>query len=300
MAWIEFVDLYGQRVWRIEMKIVVTGASGQLGYDVTKVLSQRGIEYKGLSSKDCDITDALSVEHTFEKERPDAVIHCAAYTEVDKAEDDRENCWRVNVGGTQNIALACRRYGAKMMYISTDYVFSGDGDRFYETDDPTGPKGVYGRSKLAGELAVQSTLKEYFIVRTSWAFGLYGKNFVKTMLELAEKQKTLCVVDDQIGSPTYTVDLARLLCDIICTDKFGVYHATNGGICSWADFAGEIFAMTGRDVEVRRITTEQYRARAARPLNSRLSNKKLLENGFALLPPWQDALKRYLYDLHIS
>lgn len=276
------------------MKIVVTGASGQLGYDVTGVLSKRGIEYRGLSSKECDISDPFSVERIFEEEKPDTIIHCAAYTEVDRAEDDRDNCWRINVGGTENVAKACARHGAKMMYISTDYVFSGEGDKFYETADQTGPKGIYGMSKLAGELAVQSALKDYFIVRTSWAFGLHGKNFVKTMLQLAEKQKILHVVNDQIGSPTYTADLAQLLCNIICTDKFGVYHATNSGICSWADFAEEIFTLTGKEVEVRRITTEQYHAKAARPLNSRLSNRKLLDNGFALLPSWQDALKRYL------
>lgn len=279
------------------MKIVVTGASGQLGHDVTRVLGERVIEYRGLGSKDCDITDTISVERVFEEEKPDAVIHCAAYTEVDRAEDDRDKCWQVNVAGTENVAKACKRHGAKMMYISTDYVFSGEGDSCYETDDLTGPKGFYGMSKLAGEIAVQSALENYFIVRTSWAFGLHGKNFVKTMLRLAEKQKTLQVVDDQIGSPTYTADLAQLLCNIICTDKYGVYHATNGGICSWADFAEEIFALTGKNVEVCRITTEEYHARAARPLNSRLSNRKLLDNGFSLLPDWQDALKRYLSDL---
>lgn len=276
------------------MKIVVTGASGQLGHDVTKVLYERGIEYIGLSSQDCDITDELAVQQIFEKERPDAVIHCAAYTQVDNAEDDTESCWKINVGGTQNIVRACQRYGTKMMYISTDYVFSGDGEHFHEPMDDPEPKGIYGKSKLAGELTVQSGLTDYFIIRTSWAFGLHGRNFVKTMLAIAEKQKIINVVDDQIGSPTYTADLAHLLCDIICTDKYGVYHATNEGVCSWADFAEEIFTMSRKKVKVCRITSEQYHARAMRPLNSRMSNKKLLENGFKLLPPWQDALKRFL------
>ena len=279
------------------MKIIVTGATGQLGYDVCKVLSARGIDNVGLGSKDCDITDRAAVFALFEAEKPTAVIHCAAYTKVDLAEDEPERCWAVNVDGTRNLAEACRAYNAKMLYISTDYVFAGEGEEFYAPDSPVSPKGNYGRTKLAGELAVQAMLKEYFIVRISWVFGVNGSNFVKTMLKLSETRDTLTVVCDQIGSPTYTFDLAPLLCDMIVSDKYGVYHATNEGECSWADFSRAIFAAAGKNMTVKNVTTEEYGAKAPRPANSRMSKDKLIENGFHRLPTWQDALERYLKEI---
>lgn len=276
------------------MKIIVTGATGQLGYDVCKVLQARGIDHIGLGSKDCDITCRESVFALFAREQPTAVIHCAAYTKVDLAEDETERCWAVNVDGTRNLAEACRKHHAKMLYISTDYVFAGDGEEYYTPDSLVGPKGNYGRTKLAGELAVQAMLKEYYIVRISWVFGMNGSNFVKTMLKLSETRDSLTVVCDQIGSPTYTADLAPLLCDMIASDKYGVYHATNEGACSWADFARAIFVAAGKQMTVKIVTTEEYGAKAPRPANSRMSKDKLVENGFNRLPHWQDALERYL------
>jgi dTDP-4-dehydrorhamnose reductase len=279
------------------MNIIVTGATGQLGYDVCKVLTLRGIPHVGLGSKDCDITNRESVLALFDKVQPTAVIHCAAYTKVDLAEDEPNRCWAVNADGTRNIAEVCRIYKAKMLYISTDYVFPGEGDAHYLPDAPTGPKGNYGRTKLAGELAVQSMLSEYFIVRISWVFGINGSNFVKTMLKLSETRDSLTVVCDQIGSPTYTADLAPLLCDMIASDKYGVYHATNEGECSWADFSRAIFNAAGKDMTVKDVTTAEYGAKAPRPANSRMSKDKLVENGFRRLPTWQDALARYLKEI---
>jgi len=279
------------------MKILVTGATGQLGYDVCKVLTARGIDHIGLGSKDCDITDRAQVFALFDREQPTAVIHCAAHTKVDLAEDEPERAWSINAEGTRNIAEACRKHSAKLLYISTDYVFAGEGEQFYSPDDTVGPKGVYGRTKLAGELAVQSMVKEHFIVRISWVFGINGSNFVKTMLKLSETRDTLTVVCDQFGSPTYTYDLAPLLCDMIMTDKYGIYHATNEGECSWADFSRAIFAAAGKQMTVKNVTTEEYGAKAPRPANSRMSKDKLTENGFARLPHWQDALERYLKEI---
>ena len=229
--------------------------------------------------------------------RPDAVIHCAAYTKVDLAEDEPERCWAVNADGTRNMAAACRKTGAKLLYISTDYVFPGAGERSYETGDPTGPVNTYGRSKLAGELAVQSLLEKYFIVRISWVFGKNGNNFVKTMLRLAETKAELSVVCDQIGSPTYTADLAPLLCDMVQTERYGVYHATNEGTCAWSEFAEAIFELAGRQVVVHPIPTSAYPTRAARPLNSRMSKECLHSNGFQELPEWKNALARYLKEI---
>ena len=280
------------------MNIIVTGATGQLGYDVCKVLTQRGIAHVGLGSKDCDITNRDAVLALFDKVQPTAVIHCAAYTKVDLAEDEPAACWAVNVDGTRNIAEACRIHNAKMLYISTDYVFPGNGEDHYLPDAPTGPKGNYGRTKLAGELAVQAMLTEYFIVRISWVFGVNGTNFVKTMLKLSETRDTLTVVCDQIGSPTYTADLAPLLCDMIASDKYGIYHATNEGECSWADFSRAIFAVAGKTMTVKNVTTAEYGAKAPRPANSRMSKDKLTENGFSRLPTWQDALARYLKEIN--
>ena len=279
------------------MKVFVTGASGQLGHDVCLELERRTIPFCAPASKELDITDRGAVLRYMEETRPDAVIHCAAYTKVDLAEDEPEKCWAVNADGTRNIAEACRKLGSRMLYISTDYVFPGDGEEYYRPEDAYGPKGNYGRTKLAGELAVQALLTEYFIVRISWVFGINGGNFVKTMLRLAENHDSLRVVADQVGSPTYTEDLAPLLCDMIVTEKYGVYHATNEGVCSWADFAEAIFAAAGKTVQVQRVTTEEYGAKAPRPKNSRMSKDKLTEQGFRRLPSWQDALERYIKEL---
>lgn len=279
------------------MRILVTGASGQLGYDVERELERRGIEHLGTSSRELDITDRAAVEHLMQSYRPDAVVHCAAYTKVDLAEDEPERCWAVNADGTRNMAAACRKTGAKLLYISTDYVFPGTGERSYETGDPTGPVNTYGRSKLAGELAVQSLLEKYFIVRISWVFGKNGNNFVKTMLRLAETKAELSVVCDQIGSPTYTADLAPLLCDMVQTERYGVYHATNEGTCAWSEFAEAIFELAGRQVVVHPIPTSAYPTRAARPLNSRMSKECLHSNGFQELPEWKNALARYLKEI---
>ena len=279
------------------MRILVTGASGQLGYDVERELERRGIEHLGTSSRELDITDRAAVEHLMQSYRPDAVVHCAAYTKVDLAEDEPERCWAVNADGTRNMAAACRKTGAKLLYISTDYVFPGTGERSYETGDPTGPVNTYGRSKLAGELAVQSLLEKYFIVRISWVFGKNGNNFVKTMLRLAETKAELSVVCDQIGSPTYTADLAPLLCDMVQTERYGVYHATNEGTCAWSEFAEAIFELAGRQVVVHPIPTSAYPTRAVRPLNSRMSKECLHSNGFQELPEWKNALARYLKEI---
>ena len=279
------------------MKILVTGVHGQLGYDVCRVLSRRGINYRGVVRDDFDLTDFETTYSYVERYAPDAVIHCSAWTAVDQAEDELSAATAVNVGGTRAIAEACRALDAKMIYISTDYVFHGDGERFYEPDDPTGPLGVYGSTKLGGEKAVQGLLNKYFIVRTSWVFGINGSNFVKTMLRLAETRTEVNVICDQTGSPTYTADLALLLCDMVMTEKYGIYHATNEGICSWADFAEEIFRVAGKKVKVNRILTSEYPTRAVRPHNSRLDKSKLEQMGFRRLPPWQDALKRYWKEL---
>lgn len=279
------------------MRILVTGVGGQLGCDVCRVLAARGIEHKGVDIADFDITDAQATRDYIANYHPDAVIHCSAWTAVDKAEDELEKVRAVNTGGPRNIAAACKEIGAKMLYISTDYVFPGTGERFYEPEDPTGPLGAYGQTKLGGELAVRELLDRYFIVRISWVFGKNGNNFVKTMLRLAETKEEVSVVCDQVGSPTYTADLAPLLCDMVMTDKYGVYHATNEGVCSWAEFAQEIFRLAGKQVKVNSIPTSQYPTRAARPLNSRMSKDKLEEMGFARLPDWHDALGRYLQEL---
>ena len=276
------------------MKVLITGVSGQLGYDAAKVLWERGKDCRGVSSKELDITDRDAVLRALSEYRPDAVLHCAAYTKVDRAEDEANLCMRVNAEGTRNVALACRACGAKMVYISTDYVFPGTGTTPWETDDPTGPLNIYGHSKLAGEQAVRELLEQYFIVRTSWVIGAHGNNFVKIMLRLAETHDRLHVVDDQIGSPTFTTDLAPLLCDMLFTEKYGVYHATNEGFCSWAELAEAVFRLTGKDVAVHHVSTEDYGAKALRPKNSRLSKASLDENGFKRLPDWDTSLAQYL------
>lgn len=279
------------------MKILVTGAAGQLGYDVCRELARRGIEHKGIDRQNLDICDRAAVEEYLTAYEPDAVIHCAAYTAVDKAEDEPELCFVVNAGGTQNLAELCKQLDCKLLYISTDYVFDGSGEQFYEVDAIAEPVNIYGKSKLAGELAIKKCLTKYFIVRTSWMFGSRGNNFVRTMLRLAETHSEVGVVCDQVGSPTYTVDLAKLLVDMVGTEKYGIYHATNDGVCSWAEFAEEIFRQTGKDVWVRHLTTAEYPAKAKRPLNSRLALDSLKKAGFVDLPDWRDALARFIEEM---
>lgn len=278
--------------------ILITGILGQLGYDLSKELTRRGVEFIAPSLEELELTTEAGAKNFILEKKPDIVAHCAAYTAVDKAESEEELALTVNGMGTRWVAEACREIGAKMIYISTDYVFGGDGKIPYEVDDEKNPVNVYGRSKLLGEDAVTMILKKYFIVRTSWVFGINGHNFIKTMLRLAETKKSLRVVNDQIGSPTYTVDLAKLLADMAATEKFGIYHATNEGFCSWAEFTREIFKQAGVDVEVEGIPTIEYPTPARRPFNSRLSKKSLDEAGFNRLPTWQDALKRYLVELN--
>ncbi len=276
------------------MKVLVTGVGGQLGFDVVKELTKRGMEAVGVDIREMDITDAGSVERVIRAAAPDAVIHCAAYTAVDAAEENAALCRRVNAEGTRNIAGVCRKMDIRLLYISTDYVFGGQGERPWEPEDACEPKSVYGQTKYEGELAVQELLEKYFIVRIAWVFGINGKNFVKTMINLSKTHDTLRVVNDQFGSPTYTYDLARLLVDMIQTEKYGIYHATNEGVCSWYDFACAIFKEAGLPVKVIPVSTEEYGAKAGRPANSRMSKQKLTDSGFDRLPTWQDALKRYV------
>ena len=282
------------------MKVLVTGVKGQLGYDVMRELAKRGIEGIGVDIDEMDITDFESVDRVITEAAPDAVIHCAAWTAVDAAEDEdkKEKVRLVNVEGPRNIAKVCKKLDIKMIQISTDYVFDGQGERPWEPDDPTGPVSVYGLTKRDGEDAVKEILDKYFIVRIAWVFGINGKNFVKTMLNVAKTHDTLTVVNDQWGSPTYTYDLARLLVDMVLTDKYGIYHATNEGFISWYDFAVAIFKEAGVNVTVKPVTTAEYGiSKAARPFNSRMSKDKLDEMGFERLPSWQDALRRYIKEL---
>ncbi len=294
------------------MKVFVTGVGGQLGHDVINELTSRGYDAVGSDVVDMvssgvpyvalDITDAKAVERVITEIRPDAVVHCAAWTAVDAAEDadKQEKVKAINVDGTQNIANAAKMVDAKMVYISTDYVFDGQGTAPWEPDcKEYAPLNVYGQTKLGGELAVSSTLEKYFIVRIAWVFGLNGGNFIRTMLQVGKNHPQVRVVNDQIGTPTYTYDLARLLVDMIESEKYGYYHATNeGGYISWYDFTKEIYRQAGMDTEVLPVTTEEYGlSKAARPFNSRLDKKKLTDNGFVPLPDWKDALQRYLQEL---
>lgn len=279
------------------MKVLVTGASGQLGFDCVKELERRHIAVRGVNSKDFPLTDFAVMQQYLLDYKPDAVIHCAAYTAVDKAEEEAAACEAVNAIGTRNLAKLCHEIDAKLLYISTDYVFAGDGDKFYEPQDEKKPQNVYGLSKLKGEQAVAAELEKYFIVRISWVFGINGKNFIRTMLNLSKTHTELNVVNDQIGSPTYTSDLAVLLADIIQSDKYGIYHATNEGTCSWADFAREIFKQARKEVKVNDVPATAYPTKAKRPYNSRLSKACLDKAGFKRLPVWQDAVKRYLQEL---
>lgn len=279
------------------MKILVTGVKGQLGYDVIKVLNRRNIECLGVDIDDFDITNFDATQKFIKNYNPTAIIHCSAYTAVDKAEDNKELCRLVNFQGAKNIALVCKEIDAKMIYISTDYIFPGVGDLEYEINDGVAPLSVYGQTKLEGEIAVKDILNKYFIVRISWVFGKNGNNFIKTMLRLGKEKQEINVVCDQIGSPTYTADLAILLCDMVMTDKYGIYHATNEGFCSWAEFAQEIFKQANYNTKVNFITTDMYPTKAKRPENSRMSKKSLDLNGFNRLPDWKDALSRYLKEI---
>ena len=282
------------------MKVLVTGVKGQLGYDVMRELAKRNIEGIGVDIDEMDITDPVSVDKVITEAAPDAVIHCAAWTAVDAAEDEdkKEKVRLVNVEGPRNIAKVCKKLDIKMIQISTDYVFDGQGERPWEPDDPTGPVSVYGLTKRDGEDAVKEILDKYFIVRIAWVFGINGKNFVKTMLNLSKTHDTLTVVNDQWGSPTYTYDLARLLVDMVLTDKYGTYHATNEGFTNWYEFAVAIFKAAGVNMTVKPVTTAEYGvSKAARPFNSRMSKDKLDAMGFKRLPSWEDALARYIKEL---
>ena len=297
------------------MKVLVTGTSGQLGYDVMMELERRGHEGIGADRSDTeakfphvqlDITNRERVFEVMREVQPDAVIHCAAWTNVDGAEapENYDKVMAVNAKGTRNLAEACREFGAKCMYISTDYVFNGEGSEPWQPDcKDYAPLNVYGESKLAGELAVTETLDNYFVVRIAWVFGKNGKNFIKTMIEVGRSHDEVTVVSDQVGTPTYTFDLARLLVDMIETDKYGYYHATNeGGYISWADFAKEIYRVADMDVKVVPVTTAEYEAKAGktvakRPFNSRLDKTKLVDAGFRPLPDWKDAVGRYIKEM---
>lgn len=276
------------------MKVLVTGVKGQLGYDVVLEGERRNLEMIGTDVDNMDITDAAQVQGFITECQPDAVIHCAAYTAVDAAEDNVELCRKINVDGTRNIAKVCKEMNIPMMYFSTDYVFDGLGESFRKEDDEKAPLNVYGQSKYDGELAVQELVEKHFILRISWVFGLNGNNFIKTMLRVGPQRGEVGVVADQIGSPTYTYDLAKLVIDMIQTEKYGVYHVTNDGICSWYEFACEIFKQAGLDVKVNPLTTAEYPVKATRPFNSRMSKEKLLNAGFEALPDWKDALGRYI------
>ncbi len=279
------------------MKVLVTGVTGQLGFDVMRELKKRKIECWGTGREDFSLTDFAATRKYITAYAPDVVIHCAAYTAVDAAENEPELCTAVNDEAVRNVAEICRDTMAKLVYISTDYVFAGEGTEFYVPEADKAPQNVYGRTKLAGERAVQEILREHFIVRISWVFGKNGRNFIRTMLQLGETHKELTIVDDQVGSPTYTVDLAKLLVDLAETEKYGVYHATNEGVCSWAEFAGEVFRQAGMNVKVTGVPSSAYPTKAVRPHNSRLSKKCLVTAGFARLPAWQDAVRRYLEEI---
>ncbi|MGG7619628.1 dTDP-4-dehydrorhamnose reductase [Bacillus coreaensis] len=279
------------------MLVLVTGISGQLGFDVVKELKSKGHEAVGVDRSVLDITDESAVSNYVKNLQPEAIIHCAAYTNVDAAETDQEGAYKVNALGTKYLAEAAKEVDAKMIYVSTDYVFDGAGTEPYEVDHPTKPLGVYGETKLAGEKLLQETLDKFYIVRTAWVYGINGNNFVKTMLKLAQDRKELGVVYDQVGSPTYTVDLARFLVELVESEKYGVYHASNEGVCSWHEFAVEIFHQAGLDIKVNPLTSDEFPRPAARPKYSVLSKKKIIEQGFTPLRDWKEALQDYLKEL---
>lgn len=278
------------------MKVLVTGVKGQLGGDVIACLVAQNVPCWGVDIDDFDLTDQKAVRDAVLGYAPDVIVHCAAYTAVDKAEDEgREVCRKVNVEGTRNMAQCAKELDAKFMYFSTDYVFPGTGTTPYVEDDATGPSNFYGLTKLEGEQVVKELLTKYFTLRISWVFADHGHNFIRTMLRLSETHDTLTVVNDQIGSPTYCPDVAKLVCEMIRTEQYGTYHVTNEGLCSWYDFAVEIFRQAGKNVTVKPVTSEEYGAsKAVRPKNSRMSKDKLVQAGFDRLPSWQDALTRFL------
>ncbi len=281
------------------MKVLVTGASGQLGFDVVNELVKRKIKCLGVDRQTFDIRDTSATEKCIIQYMPDRIVHCAAFTKVDQAEDEYDLCYKVNCEATGFIAEICKNYNIPLLYISTDYVFDGESQEPYSITSSTNPINVYGKSKLGGENEIISRIQSYYIVRTSWVFGRNGTNFVKTMLNLAEKNHELAVVEDQIGSPTYTVDLASLICDMLQTERYGIYHATNEGFCSWADFAQQIFSSAGINTKVKGITSELYSSKAKRPKNTILSKQSLDEAGFKRLPCFTSAIKRFLHDLEI-
>lgn len=279
------------------MRVLVTGVKGQLGHDVVNELEKRGHQAVGVDVEEMDITDPEAVDRVIKASDVAAVVHCAAHTAVDKAEDEAELSRKINAYGTENIVNVCKELDLKLLYLSTDYVFNGEGERPWEPDDPREPLNVYGQTKYEGELYIEEHMDKYFIVRIAWVFGVNGHNFIKTMLKLGETKDELSVVNDQIGSPTYTFDLAVLLVDMIETDKYGRYHATNEGLCTWYDFAVEIFKQAGLTVKVNPVTSDVFPSKAKRPHNSRLNKDKLDANGFKRLPTWQNALERYLKEI---
>ena len=279
------------------MKVLVTGYAGQLGWDTIQLLQARGIECRGVDMQDFDLTDSQAVRAYVQAYRPTAIVHCAAYTNVDKAESQPEICAAVNGMGTVNVVRAALSVGAKVVFISTDYVFPGTGDQPWKIDDPYGPQNVYGMSKVQGEDAVRSLMTRYFILRTSWVFGKNGRNFVRTMLRLGKEKKELRVVSDQVGSPTYTKDLARVICDMLPTEKYGIYHVRNEGYISWCDFARMIMQKAGLPCRVLPVASSEYPTPAKRPLNSRLDASRLAEAGFEPMPSVENALDRYLDEI---
>ncbi|MEE1320088.1 MAG: dTDP-4-dehydrorhamnose reductase [Acutalibacteraceae bacterium] len=277
--------------------LIVSGAKGQLGSDVCSILKKKGEPFIGIDVDTLDITDEKAVVDFFSENKVSCFIHCAAYTAVDRAESEEELCMAVNFKSTENIAKQCGERNAKMLYVSTDYVFGGNGTEPFDTDSPKNPLSVYGKSKYLGEKAVEEYCKKHFIVRTSWVFGENNTNFIATMLRLSESRDEINVVCDQIGSPTYSKDLAKLVCDIAQSEKYGTYHGTNEGFCSWSDLAEKAFEIAGKSTKVNPIKTEEYPTAAKRPLNSRLSKKSLDESGFERLPEWENAVKRYINNI---
>ncbi len=277
-----------------KMKVLVTGYNGQLGYDVIKLLKEKNIDCIGVDKDDFDLLNETETKTFIINQEPNVIIHCAAYTNVDKAEDEKRLCYNINVNGTKYVAEAAKILKCKIIYISTDYIFSGDGDKPFNVTDKAKPINYYGKTKYLGELEVKNATDSYFIVRVSWVFGINGHNFVKTMLRLGNTKDNINVVDDQIGSPTYTVDLAKLLLEMLYSDKYGIYHATNEGFCSWYDFAVKIFEYSRKNIDVKKVDSSAFKTIASRPLNSRLSKSSLQENGFCRLRKWEDALKEYI------
>lgn len=279
------------------MKILVTGYTGQLGFDLVSEGLQQGMNILGISSKDVDITNEKELISYIKNINPSVIIHCAAYTAVDNAEVEKEKCWNVNVNGTNYLSKIASDINSKFLYISTDYVFNGESNTVYSESSVADPISYYGKTKLEGEKIVQSLLKKFFILRVSWVFGINGKNFINTMINLSKTKSEINVVGDQYGSPTYTKDLARLILDMIKTEKYGIYNVTNEGFCSWAQFAEEIFKQLNINIKINTISTEEYITQAKRPKNSKLSKQKLIDFGFNPLPSWQDAVRRYLTEL---